>query len=219
MNALKTRGMMVSLEGLDGAGKSTHVTPLADWLRERGHEVIVTREPGGTQVAEKLREMTLHMVMDPLTESLLVFAARRDHIKTVIEPALARGATVLCDRFTDSTFAYQGAGRGFSLDVLTQLESWVQEGLQPDLTLWYDLPATVAARRRSAVRSPDRFEQQDIEFFERVRSGYQRRMEQAPERFARIDAERTPEEVWTELIGIVSTRLQERTAKAAEQSC
>ena len=138
----------ISFEGIDGAGKSSHIEAVAQALRQQGHAVVLTREPGGTPLAEQLRELFLHQPMDALTEALLVFAARRDHLVTVIEPALARGDTVLCDRFTDATFAYQGAGRGFDLAVLRQLEQWVQHSRQPDLTLWFDVPAAVAAARR-----------------------------------------------------------------------
>lgn len=156
-------GRFVTFEGIDGAGKSTHVGMLADWLRGRGHDVVLTREPGGSDVAERLRELVLHSPMDALTETLVVFAARRDHLRERIEPALARGATVLCDRFTDASFAYQGGGRGVPQQVLQTLESWVQHGRQPDLTLWFDLPPALAAQRRGAARDPDRFEQQDEE--------------------------------------------------------
>ncbi len=209
-----SRGMMISNEGPDGAGKTTALMPLAEKLRADGFEVAMTREPGGTPLAEKLREMVLHSPMDPLTESLLVFAARRDHVKQVIEPALARGAIVLCDRFTDSSFAYQGAGRGFDRGVLAQLESWVQEGLQPDLTLWYDLPAEVAAKRRGAARAADRFEQQDIDFFAKVRQGYVERAASHPKRFVRIDAERSQEEVLQTVLALVADRVSAFFAKA-----
>ena len=188
MSFSSSGGRLVTFEGIDGAGKSFHIEPLAQWLRGRGHEVVVTREPGGTPLAERLRELVLHTAMDPLTEALLVFAARRDHLVQLIEPALARGATVLCDRFTDASFAYQGAGRGFSLEVLGQLEQWVQQGRQPDLTLWFDLPAAMAAERRGAVRTPDRFEAQDEAFFGRVSAGYERRAKLDPSRFECIDA-------------------------------
>jgi len=154
-------GRFITFEGIDGAGKSSHLEPLAGWLRGRGHDVLVTREPGGTPLAERLRELVLHTPMDALTEALLVFAARRDHLVQLIEPALARGATVLCDRYTDATFAYQGGGRGFDAGVLAQLEQWVQQGRQPDLTLWFDIDAQTAAERRAAARAPDRFESQD----------------------------------------------------------
>lgn len=189
------RGHFLTFEGIDGAGKSSHVETVAERLRRGGAEVVCTREPGGTALAEQLRELLLHAAMDPLTEALLVFAARRDHVTQVIAPALARGATVLCDRFTDATFAYQGGGRGFDLAVLMTLEQWVQHGLQPDLTLWFDLPAAVAAERRAAVRAPDRFERQDEAFFERVIAGYRARALADPARFERIDALQAPAQV------------------------
>jgi dTMP kinase len=157
--------------------------------------VVHTREPGGTPLAEKLRDMVLHDAMDPLCEALLVFAARRDHLQQCIEPALAQGQVVLCDRFTDATFAYQGSGRGFDLDVLGQLEHWVQQGRQPDLTLWFDVEPSVAARRRAQARVADRFESQDIAFFDRVRAGYAARQHLAPRRFAVVDAGRPLEQV------------------------
>jgi dTMP kinase len=182
------KGRFISFEGIDGAGKSTHVESVAARLRALGHGLVCTREPGGTTLAEKLRELMLHRAMDPLTEALLVFAARRDHINEIILPALTRGDTVLCDRFTDASFAYQGGGRGLDVDVLTQLESWVQGSLQPDLTLWFDVSPELAAQRRAAAREADRFEQQDQAFFERVRDAYQARLNAAPHRFVRIDA-------------------------------
>lgn len=181
-------GRFITFEGIDGAGKSTHIEALAQRLRERGAEVLCTREPGGTELAEQLRELILHRPMDALTEALLVFAARRDHVQRVIAPALARGASVVCDRFTDATFAYQGGGRGFDADVLSQLEQWVHGTLQPDLTLWLDLPAETAASRRAQARAADRFEAEDLAFFERVRAGYAARMAAQPQRFARIDS-------------------------------
>ena len=190
-------GRFISFEGIDGAGKSTHIERAAQWLRQRGHEVVLTREPGGTELAEELRLAVLHKAMDALTEALLMFAARRDHLVKLIEPALARGAMVVCDRFTDASFAYQGAGRGFSHDVLTTLERWVQEGRQPDLTLWFDLEPATALARRAAVRAPDRFEEQDLAFFERVREGYGRRCAADEQRFMRVDAAVPPQQVWT----------------------
>ena len=192
-------GRFITLEGIDGAGKSSHIERLSGWLRGRGHELVVTREPGGTPLAERLRELVLHEPMDALTETLLVFAARRDHLVQQIEPALARGATVLCDRFTDASFAYQGGGRGFDRAVLAQMEAWVQQGRQPDLTLWLDLPAATAAQRRAAVRAPDRFETQDLAFFERVIGGYEARCIADPGRFARIDARAPVEAVWQQI--------------------
>ena len=191
--------MFITLEGIDGAGKSSHLTHLAEWLKAQGREVVLTREPGGTPLAEQLRDLVLHQAMDPLTESLLVFASRREHLVQVIEPALSRGAVVLCDRFTDASFAYQGGGRGFDWSVLEQLEQWVQKGRQPDLTLWFDVDPRVAEQRRAAVRTPDRFEQMDHGFFERVRAAYQRRRDAAPQRFAMIDAMLAPEAVWQQV--------------------
>ncbi len=199
------QGRFVTFEGIDGAGKSSHIEQTVAWLRERGHTVVVTREPGGTPLAETLRGLVLHSGMDPLTEALLVFAARRDHLLACIEPALAAGHTVICDRFTDASFAYQGAGRGFDRPVLIQLEQWVQQGRQPDLTLWFDLPAGVAAQRRAAVRSPDRFESQDLAFFERVRAGYDERCRQAPVRFRRIDAMGQHAAVWAQVASALAT--------------
>ena len=206
MNSTPAPGRFITFEGIDGAGKSSHIDALAGWLRARGHDPLVTREPGGTELAEALRELVLHRPMDALTEALLVFAARRDHLVRQIEPALAAGRTVLCDRFTDATFAYQGGGRGFDTAVLMQLEDWVQQGRQPDLTIWFDLPAAVAAERRVAVRAPDRFEAQDTAFFERVRAGYAARQAADPTRFALIDAARPRDAVWAQ----IETVLQER---------
>lgn len=196
----------VTFEGIDGAGKSSHIDAVAERWRAHGLEVVRTREPGGTPLAESLREMVLHQPMDALTEALLIFAARRDHLQQVIEPALARGAVVLCDRFTDATFAYQGAGRGFDLAVLDTLEQWVQRHdahlRQPDLTLWFDLAPEVAAQRLVAARTPDRFERLDAAFFTRVREGYARRAQAAPQRFARIDAD-APREAVAQQIDVV----------------
>lgn len=196
----------ITFEGIDGAGKSSHIEAVAYRLRARGAELVITREPGGTALAERLRELVLHSAMDALTEALLVFAARRDHVVQVIRPALARGACVLCDRFTDATFAYQSGGRGFDPHVLAQLESWVQQGLQPDLTLWFDLPAAVAAQRRSAARAPDRFESEDEAFFERVAAAYRSRALADPARFSRIDAQRSPEQVAAQVASALAER-------------
>jgi dTMP kinase len=206
-DATVSRGLFISFEGIDGAGKSTHIAGLADAFRGQGRIVTLTREPGGTPLAEKLRAMVLGDAMDPLTESLLVFAARRDHLMTVIEPALARGEVVLCDRFTDATFAYQGGGRGFDLDVLSTLERWVQSTpamasgalRQPDLTVWFDLPPETAAERLAGARTPDRFEAQPLAFFQRVAAGYAARAEADPSRFARIQADRSRHQVWQQL--------------------
>ena len=199
-------GRFISFEGIDGAGKSTHIEALAQALREAGRTVVRTREPGGTPLAEKIRALALHEAMDALTETLLMFAARRDHLTQVIVPALARGEVVLCDRFTDATFAYQGGGRGFDLDVLGTLERWVQttpaatNGLrQPDLTVWFDLPPETAAARLADARAPDRFEAQPLEFFRRVVAGYAARAEAQPTRFARIQADQSRHQVWQQL--------------------
>jgi len=192
-------GRFITFEGIDGAGKSTHIQALAERFRRRGADVVCTREPGGTTLAEKLRELVLHAPMDALTEALLVFAARRDHVQQLVAPALARGATVVCDRFTDATFAYQGSGRGFDAAVLAQLEAWVHGSVQPLLTFWLDLPAQTAAHRRAAARAADRFESEDLRFFERVRAGYAARMEHAPERIVRIDSSLERSAVWVQI--------------------
>jgi dTMP kinase len=197
-------GLFITFEGIDGAGKSTHIERLADALRAQGRVVTRTREPGGTPLAEQLRQLVLNDPMDAMTEALLVFAARRDHIQRVIGPALVRGEVLLCDRFTDASFAYQGAGRGFDRNILATLEHWVQGGvLQPDLTVWFDLPATVAAKRLAGSRVPDKFESQPQAFFERVADGYGQRMAADPGRFARINADQDAELVWGEVIRAV----------------
>ena len=199
-------GRFISFEGIDGAGKSTHIAAVSERLRQAGAEVLNTREPGGTPLAERLRELVLHERMDALTEALLVFAGRRDHVREVIEPALAAGRTVVCDRFTDASFAYQGGGNGLPLAVLTQLEAWVTEGRQPDLTIWFDLPPAMAAARRAAAREADRFEQQDLDFFERVRAAYAARAAAAPQRFARIDASGDVASVSTQIVAVLEQR-------------
>jgi dTMP kinase len=196
-------GLFISFEGIDGAGKSTHIETLALAFRAQGRTVLLTREPGGTPLAEVLRTLVLNEPMDAMTEALLVFAARRDHLQQKIEPALARGEVVLCDRFTDATFAYQGGGRGFDLKVLATLERWVQgidDGAksairQPDLTLWFDLDPTLAAERLAGARVPDKFESQPVEFFSRVAKAYGQRMVEQPARFARIEAAQSREAV------------------------
>ncbi len=206
MSASESTGRFITAEGIDGAGKTTHLDAAEAWLLKRGQTVLRTREPGGTALAEALRELLLHQAMDPLTEVLLVFAARRDHLREVIEPALAAGTWVLCDRFTDATFAYQGSGRGFDLRVLATLEAWVQQGRQPDLTLWFDVDPAVAAARRAAAREPDRFEAQGLAFFKRVRDGYAARAAAEPARFARIEAAGTPAAVGAALLDVLEAR-------------
>lgn len=211
---MASTGLFISFEGIDGAGKSTHLDALAQAFRSQGRVVTLTREPGGTALAEKLRVMVLNDPMDAMTEALLVFAARRDHLNQLIEPALARGEVVLCDRFTDATFAYQGGGRGFDLGMLSSLEQWVQTVpalgasllRQPDLTVWFDLPAETAAQRLSGARVPDKFEAQPVEFFRRVSDGYRQRMAACPGRFARIDADRTRDAVWLGVLDAVRAR-------------
>lgn len=209
-----TQGLFISFEGIDGAGKSSHIEALAQAFRDAGRTVTLTREPGGTPLAEKLRAMLLHDSMDPLTEALLAFAGRRDHLRCVIEPALARGEVVLCDRFTDATFAYQGAGRGFDLQVLAYLEKLVQTGLaddaallrNPDVTIWFDVPPKVAAERLAAARTPDRFEAQPEAFFERVAGGYADRLVGDPQRFARIDSSQDRESVARQVMAAMAAR-------------
>ncbi|MBF5005921.1 dTMP kinase [Diaphorobacter caeni] len=209
-----SQGLFISFEGIDGAGKSSHIDALAQAFRDAGRVVTLTREPGGTPLAEKLREMLLHEAMDPLTEALLAFAGRRDHLRLVIEPALARGEVVLCDRFTDATFAYQGAGRGFDRKVLSYLEALVQTGLapdaallrNPDVTIWFDVPPKVAAERLAAARAPDRFEAQPEAFFERVAQGYADRAAGDPARFARIDSSQDRASVARQVMAAMAAR-------------
>lgn len=211
-------GLFISFEGIDGAGKSTHIDGLATAFRAQGRAVTLTREPGGTPLAEQLRSLILNAPMDAMTEALLVFAARRDHVQQVIVPALARGEVVLCDRFTDATFAYQGAGRGFDSGILATLEGWVQglppphtsadspSQLQPHVTLWFDLPATVAAQRLAGARVPDKFESQPAAFFEKVAAGYAQRLAADPGRFVRINADQSADGVWTDVLAAVKAK-------------
>ncbi len=202
-------GLFISFEGIDGAGKSTHIQAFAEELAKKypQHEIVLTREPGGTALGEKLREILLHHPMHLETEALLMFAARREHLATVIEPALAAGKIVISDRFTDASFAYQGGGRGLDLAKLYELEVWVQirlsqDGagkryvLQPDLTFLFDLPSQTAESRRSAARDPDKFEQLNTDFFEKVRLEYLRRAQDDAARFHLIDANQSKEVIW-----------------------
>ena len=199
-------GLFISFEGIDGAGKSTHIDSFAKLMQERypAREVVLTREPGGTPLGEQLRGLLLDAPMNLETEALLMFAARREHIAQVIAPALEAGKIVISDRFTDASFAYQGGGRGLSINKLNDLEKWVQtrsDGslLQPDLTILFDLPGEIAESRRSKVRTPDKFEKMDLNFFEKVRQEYLRRAKEDPNRFYLVDATRTPEVIWNDL--------------------
>jgi len=193
----------ITFEGMDGAGKSTHLAWFADVLRQRGHNVVVTREPGGTPLGEQLREILLNQPMSIGTEALLMFAARLEHIEQVIKPALRAGKWVISDRFSDASFAYQGGGRGLDWDKLSQLEQWVHPDLQPDLTLFFDVPVEVAKQRLASNVSLDRFEQEQADFFERVRAGYHRRVQQNMQRYIVIDAAQTMNLVKQQLEEIV----------------
>ena len=196
-------GRLITLEGVDGAGKSSHMNWLADDILARGHEVVVTREPGGTTLGEQLRELLLKSPMHPETEALLMFAARREHVEQVIAPALQSGRWVLCDRFSDASFAYQGAAKGVAWDKLIELEAWVHGGLSPDLTLLFDVPATTAKARLASARDPDRFEREAASFFEAVRRGYRRRMEENQDRFRLIPGDQPIDQVRIIIQGVM----------------
>jgi dTMP kinase len=188
-------GKFITLEGMDGAGKSTHIPTIIKLLEARGVEVVSTREPGGTELGEKLRALLLHEEMHPETETLLMFAARREHLEKVILPALKRGAYVLSDRFTDATYAYQHGAKGVSLEKIRQLESWVQGELQPDLTILFDVPVAVSMQRLSTARSPDKFESENAAFFEKLRTVYLDRARENPSRFRLINADQPLDKV------------------------
>jgi dTMP kinase len=198
-------GKFITLEGMDGAGKSTHIGNIIEMLESRGHEVISTREPGGTPLGEQLREVILHEKMHAETETLLMFAARREHIACVIAPALARGAYVLSDRFTDATYAYQCGAKGVSASKIELLEQWVQADLQPDITLLFDVPVEVSIQRLSTARAPDKFERENAEFFTRIRHAYLQRAIENPVRFRIIDADRPLEVVKKSVEDIILT--------------
>jgi len=185
---LLKRGKFITLEGMDGAGKSTHIVDIIDQLEARGHYVVSTREPGGTALGEQLREILLHKHMHAETETLLLFAARCEHIHNIIEPALAQGAYVISDRFTDATYAYQSGARGVAIEKVKLLETWVQGTLQPDLTLLFDVPVEVSLKRLELAREPDKFERENMEFFKKLRNEYLRRAKENPERFRIINA-------------------------------
>ena len=201
----KFKGKFITLEGIDGAGKSTHLSWIAEQLRVRHLEVVMTREPGGTPLGEKLREVVLKQAMHPETETLLMFAARREHLDKVIIPSLMRGAWVVSDRFSDASFAYQGGGRGLESDKLEILEQWVQQGLQPDLTLLFDVPVAICKQRLSGSARFDRFEREQEIFFENVRSAYLKRAARYPKRFRVIDATQSIEQVNKQLQDVISS--------------
>jgi dTMP kinase len=200
----------ITFEGIDGAGKSTHIAFVTRYLQERGIDLVSSREPGGTQLGEKLRELVLHETMHLETEALLMFASRREHVAQVIAPALARGSWVISDRFTDASFAYQGGGRGMDLAKLEALEQWVHPHLQPDLTLLFDVPLDVARARLNATRTLDKFEQEKSDFFAATRNEYLRRATQFPQRFRLIDSTRTIAEIEVELKAILDELLAQR---------
>lgn len=200
-----SKARFITFEGVDGAGKSTGLEWFVAALRQRGIELLVTREPGGTPLGEKLREILLHEPMHAETEAMLMFAARREHVEQVIRPALQRGTWVISDRFSDASFAYQGGGRGVPLAKLEQLEQWVHGDLQPDLTLLFDIPIEVARQRLDNNASLDKFEREKGEFFERVRQAYLSRVARMPQRYAVIRAEKSLQEVQRQLADIVAS--------------
>ena len=199
------KGKFITFEGIDGAGKSSHVEWLAELLRARGIVVQVTREPGGTELGEKLRTLLLNELMHLETETLLMFAARREHLAKLIEPALARGEWVICDRFSDATYAYQGGGRGLHRAKFLILEHWVHEHLQPDLTLLFDLPLDIARERIVlANRVLDKFEQERVDFHERVRQAYLERAHNSPSRMRVVNADNSIENIRKQLEQIIA---------------
>jgi dTMP kinase len=198
-------GKFITLEGMDGAGKSTHIPNIIKILQARGGEVVSTREPGGTALGERLRELLLHEPMHAETETLLMFAARREHIAAVIAPALARGAYVLSDRFTDATYAYQCGAKGVPVTKIQILEQWVQSELQPDITLLFDVPVEVSMQRLAATRVPDKFERENADFFSRIRQAYLQRAQENPTRFRVIDASVPLTEVVANVEAILAT--------------
>jgi len=195
----------ITLEGMDGAGKSTHIASIVAALRARGNEVVITREPGGTTLGERLRELLLHESMHAETETLLMFAARREHIASVIAPALARGAWVLSDRFTDATYAYQCGAKGVDVGKVQLLEQWVQGDLQPDITLLFDVPVEVSMQRLANAREPDKFERENADFFTRIRNTYLNRAKENPDRFRVIDSNRPLDEVKLKVEDVITT--------------
>jgi dTMP kinase len=208
LGILTVAGFFITLEGVDGAGKSSHLDWLGDWFRRRGRTVRMTREPGGTPVGERLRDIVLHEAMHPDTEALVMFAARREHLDRVIRPALAAGEVVISDRFTDASFAYQCGGRGLAEARLEVLEDWVQEGLQPHLTLLFDVPTEVASARLANAREPDRFEREQADFHRRVRDAYLARARRHGERIRLIDGSRSLEEVRRQLAVVLEAAME-----------
>ena len=200
-------GLFISFEGIDGAGKSTHIARLHEHLRALGRDVCVTREPGGTPLGESIREWVLHQPVDTVTEVLLMFAARAEHLDKVIRPALQAGHVVLCDRFTDATLAYQGAGRGVDMSFLRALAARVEAGTRPTLTVLFDVPPAVSRERLAGLKTPDRFEQEQQDFFERVRQGYLELAAAEPGRFVVLDASRPLDEVTAALLRAAEARL------------
>lgn len=197
------RGKFITLEGMDGAGKSTHIPDIIKLIESKGVELISTREPGGTALGEQLRSLLLNEAMHPETETLLMFAARKEHIAQVIEPALARGAWVLSDRFTDATYAYQSGGRGVLATKVIELESWVQGALQPDLTLLFDVPVEVSVERLASARAPDKFERESAEFFKKIRNAYLDRAMNNPSRFRIVNSNQVLDDVKIEVKNII----------------
>lgn len=188
-------GKFITLEGMDGAGKSTHIPSIVSQIESHGETVVCTREPGGTPLAEELREILLHKTMHAETETLLMFAARREHIAKVIAPAMARGDCVISDRFTDATYAYQAGAKAVAVDKIAVLEKWVQDALQPDMTILFDVPVEVSLGRLASARTPDKFEREGAEFFEKLRNAYLTRAKQDPKRFRIINANQALEVV------------------------
>ena len=200
-------GLFITLEGGEGAGKSTCIPFVRELLEHSGHKVLLTREPGGTELGERIRELLLTPDDTPIHEQaelLLMFAARAQHIQTVILPAMAQGTIVLCDRFTDATYAYQGGGRGIDNDRIAVLEDWVQQGLQPDLTILFDISVEQGLERAGNRSDPDRFEQENVEFFKRVRQAYLDRAVQYPQRFSIIDASQPLDDVQQQLTRVIT---------------
>ncbi|MDI1309360.1 MAG: dTMP kinase [Methylotenera sp.] len=205
MTNQQTNAKFITLEGMDGAGKSTHIASIIAALQGRGHEVVSTREPGGTALGERLRELLLHENMHVETETLLMFAARSEHIACVIKPALARGIYVLSDRFTDATYAYQCGAKGIEASKVQQLEQWVQGDLQPDVTILFDVPVEVSIQRLANAREPDKFERENADFFTRIRNAYLQRAKENPARFRVVDANRPLDLVKQSVEDIIST--------------